>query len=96
MINLHHELADPDATYAEALRLLREGGQILVVDWAPTETTHGPPQRIRASQETLSATLTDAGFCEIETHDSLDWHSMLTACRPDPRKHGQACETHAL
>jgi SAM-dependent methyltransferase len=60
MLNLHHELADPAATYAEAFRLLADGGQILVVDWAPVETPHGPSLSVRVTAETLAAFLGDA------------------------------------
>lgn len=95
MINVHHELADPDATYYEALRLLARGGQMLLVDWAPIDTPKGPPQRIRASSETLTATLQHAGFCDIEVHTGLPWHSLLTAHRPDPRSVGDPCATTA-
>ena len=86
MINLHHELADPDATYGEALRLLREGGQVLLVDWSPIDTPKGPPQHIRASTATLEATLLGAGFCDVTSHAVLPWHSLLTASRPAPRR----------
>ena len=92
MINLHHELADPDATYGEALRLLRQDGQVLLVDWLPIETPKGPPQTIRASTETLEATLYGAGFCGVLSHAVLPWHSLLTASRPDPRRAGRPCE----
>ncbi len=79
MINLHHELAEPDATYAEAFRLLREGGQVLVVDWSPGESEHGPPAAVRVSAETLADFLTRAGFSEVRRHATLPSHSMLTA-----------------
>ena len=81
MINLHHELADPTATYAEAFRLLGPGGQVLVVDWAIAETPHGPPLNIRVSAETLSEFLRDAGFSDVRIHQGLPWHSMLTATK---------------
>jgi len=82
MLNVHHELANPAATYAEAYRLLRPGGQVLVVDWATHETPKGPPQAIRASVAVLEATLSGAGFSDIESHPGLVWHSLMTARRP--------------
>jgi len=91
MINVHHELADPDAIYREGVRLLRAGGQMLVVDWAPRETPKGPPQGVRASVETLVATLESAGMCDVLEHPGLEWHTMLTACRQDPRRAGLEC-----
>jgi SAM-dependent methyltransferase len=81
MINLHHELADPAATYAEAHRLLRGGGTLLVVDWAPGETEHGPPQAVRATAEALSAAMEGAGLAAVTVHAPLKWHSMLTGVK---------------
>jgi ubiquinone/menaquinone biosynthesis C-methylase UbiE len=79
MINLHHELAEPEATYAEAHRLLKKGGRLLVVDWAARETPKGPPLAVRATAEEISQMVTRAGFSAVEVHDVLVWHSMLTA-----------------
>jgi len=83
MLNLHHELADPAAVYAESLRLLVPGGQVLVVDWAATETPKGPPLSIRATAEELVSSLERAGFSDVVNHEhALPWHSLVTAVRP--------------
>jgi len=83
MINVHHELEDPSGTYAEVLRLLVSGGQLLVVDWAPVETPKGPPQAVRVSAEQILASLEDAGFERAVVHvGALPWHSLVTAVRP--------------
>jgi SAM-dependent methyltransferase len=82
-INLHHELADPAASYAEALRLLQPGGRLLVVDWAPRDTPKGPPQEVRVQPQLLIAMLEEAGFAEVAVDDAtLDWHIMATAVSP--------------
>lgn len=83
MINLHHELARPSESYAEAFRLLKPGGHLLVVDWAPRETPKGPPPEVRVSVDALAALLRDAGFTEVAIDDTtLAWHLMATAVRP--------------
>lgn len=82
MINLHHELAEPDASYAEARRLLKPGGRLLVVDWAPRETPKGPPQEVRVQPGALAAMLEGAGFVGITVDETtLPWHTMVTAVR---------------
>jgi len=82
MLNVHHELAEPTSTYAEAFRLLAPGGQLLVVDWAARETPKGPPQAIRASATALTEVLQASGFEDVCSHAGLDWHSLMTARRP--------------
>jgi len=79
MINLHHELIDPAASYREAFRLLRHGGQLLVVDWSPGNTEGGPPQHIRATPEQIIDLLESAGFVQAATHTGLPKHSIVTA-----------------
>lgn len=82
MVNLHHELADPDALLAEALRLLRPGGRLLISDWAVRETPKGPPLGVRVTGATLRAQLLAAGFVDVEVdEDALVWHSVASATR---------------
>ncbi len=81
MINLHHELAAPEAIYAEAWRLLAPFGRVLVADWAPTDTPKGPPLHVRATAEDIACALESAGFIDIEIHAGLPWHSLVTATR---------------
>jgi SAM-dependent methyltransferase len=83
MINLHHELAHPDASYAEAVRLLAPGGRLLVVDWADRDTPKGPPREVRVSAARLAKMLEGAGLAHVEVDEAaLQWHVMATAVRP--------------
>jgi len=83
MINLHHELAEPDATYSEAYRVLRAQGLLLLVDWRRAETPKGPPLDVRASVEEIRAYLGRAGFSAVQSHGGLEWHELLTAVKPE-------------
>jgi SAM-dependent methyltransferase len=82
MINLHHELVDPLSTYRDVLRVLRIGGQLLVVDWAPDDEQGGPPQSVRASAEKIAGMLSSVGFEHVTAHPDLPRHSLLTAYKP--------------
>lgn len=79
MLNLHHELAEPDVMYREAHRLLRCGGHLLVVDWAPVESPKGPPLHVRIGGNDAVAHVTAAGFCDAEAHEGLPYHWLVTA-----------------
>jgi len=81
MINLHHELARPLASYAEVFRLLRPGGRLLVVDWAPTAEGGGPPREIRATAGQIGDALRSVGFGDIVAHQGLRRHSLVTAAK---------------
>lgn len=81
MINMHHELADPAVTYAEALRLLKPGGRVLAVDWLPIETPKGPPIAIRVSPEHLAEALRRAGFSDAVPVPGLAWHGMAAGTK---------------
>ncbi len=81
MVNLHHELDFRDRTLAECRRLLREGGRIAVVDWAPIETEHGPPLEVRIPPDQVRAELEAAGFRAIAEHEILPQHYCITGTR---------------
>lgn len=81
LIDLHHELDAPDATYAEVYRLLAPGRKVVVVDWLRDNEPGGPPQEIRASEAEIAATLERAGFKQVLTHDGPARHSLVTAVK---------------
>lgn len=82
MINLHHELESPLASYREALRLLGPGGRFLAADWAPGDSPHGPPQHVRASASDAAAVITAAGFDAVVVHaGALPYAWLITAGR---------------
>lgn len=81
MVNLHHELAHPEAMYCEAERLLACGGQLLVVDWAPVESPKGPPVAVRVSAERAERFVRAAGFSDVRSHAGLPYHWVVTATK---------------
>lgn len=82
MINLHHELEDPVKILGESFRLLRPGGQVLIIDWMKKEMDQGPPVKIRCTPEDVQAQLLRAGFTGARSHPDLKKHFMVTGTRP--------------
>jgi ubiquinone/menaquinone biosynthesis C-methylase UbiE len=82
MINLHHELVDPHASYREALRLTRIGGQLLVVDWTPDGEEPGPPHHVRVTADQIADLASAVGFDQVTIHPPLPRHSLITARKP--------------
>lgn len=81
-VNLHHELDDPQQMIAEAMRLLRTGGTVAIVDWKAEETPKGPPLEHRVSADEIARQLVSAGFTDVATHDVLRYHSVVTGVSP--------------
>ena len=52
MVNLHHELEEPEKILAEALGVLKDKGKIAVIDWEKN-ADYGPSQEIRVQKETV-------------------------------------------
>ncbi len=47
MINLHHELDEPEAMLTECRRLLKDGGKICIADWKKENMSEDPPVDFR-------------------------------------------------
>jgi ubiquinone/menaquinone biosynthesis C-methylase UbiE len=81
MINLHHELDEPEKITREAYRLLGKGGRLAVIDWKKTDTPEGPPLSIRVTVETIEDHMRSAGFLQIKDHSILAFHSFVTGTK---------------
>lgn len=62
LVDVLHELENPGALLVEVHRVLRAGGDVLVVDWKPGAGEVGPPQHERLTVEDASRLLQSAGF----------------------------------
>ncbi|MCL5021773.1 MAG: class I SAM-dependent methyltransferase [Nitrospirae bacterium] len=79
MINLHHELDEPLKIIAESLRLLKDGGKLMIIDWKKTETPEGPPLDIRVAEETIEDQLRRCGLTSVRKYDVLPFHNFFVA-----------------
>jgi len=77
MINLHHELEEPGMVIKESLRLLRDGGKLMIIDWKKEETPEGPPLAIRVTEEIIESQMLECGLTNIEKHAVLPYHTFL-------------------
>lgn len=82
MINLHHELHNPQGVLSECRRVLKSGGRLMVLDWKPTETPMGPPPSIRVQPRTVLDQVAAAGFLEGSEHFLYDYFFVITATCP--------------
>lgn len=78
MINLHHELDEPEKIVQEAYRLLRKGGTLAIIDWKKEETSEGPPLSIRVTKEKIEGQLKAAGFSQVRDNPVLIYHNFVT------------------
>jgi ubiquinone/menaquinone biosynthesis C-methylase UbiE len=79
MINLHHELEEPEKVISEAHRLLKRGGILAIIDWKREETPEGPPLSIRISEDDIRRQVAAGGFSNIAAHRILRFHNFITA-----------------
>jgi len=81
MINLHHELHNPDGLLVDILRVLKPGAKLLIIDWKAKPTEAGPPLEIRAKVPVVIEQLKLAGFAETIEHPVFDDFFMVTGTK---------------
>jgi ubiquinone/menaquinone biosynthesis C-methylase UbiE len=76
MVNLHHELEQPERVLVEAFRVLKKKGKVAIIDWQK-DAAYGPPQAIRVAKETVYDQLIKIGIGQIVEHNILPYHYFL-------------------
>ena len=79
MINLHHELDNPQAILEESFRILKNDGSIFIVDWKKEEMAEGPPQHIRYLPEKVKDQLVSAEFANVHIFNEMPKHFLVVA-----------------
>lgn len=77
LVNVLFQTKKPENVMGEAMRLVKSGGKILVIDWRPGETRVGPSAERRISQDEIRAIAMGLGLKEARTVDAGDYHYGL-------------------
>ncbi len=77
MIALHHELEHPLRMLQEAYRIVKPGGEIVIVDWKKTDMPEGPPLGIRCLPETVKGQLMESGFAGVHIFKDMQKHFLV-------------------
>jgi arsenite methyltransferase len=83
-VNLWHEIHDEPPALTEIVRLLRPGGTLLIVDWAPMERPAGPPNDHVVARDVAAAEVAGLGLTAVALHDPgevLPYHYVIAARR---------------
>lgn len=74
LANVLHEAEDQVALLAEARRLVRTGGRLLVVEWRREPTPAGPPIEERLMPETVQVLAASAGWSTPASAEAGPYH----------------------
>ena len=77
-----HEMPDRSLLLSEVSRLLRPQGRLVVVEWQPWQTEHGPSPGERLAPETLADELQGHGFIQLAFAPLGDNCYVMTAHTP--------------
>ena len=79
MVNLHHELANPEMMLDECKRLLKPGGKIAISDWKKQKSNHGPSQDIRYMPEQVKDQLISLSFSNVKIFNDFPNNFLVIA-----------------
>jgi len=78
--NTLHELTDLH-TLSEVLRILKNGGRLIVVDWKKEESPMGPPVHHRLSEDEAVDLLKRAGYIVTDVEDQGHYNYIISAVK---------------
>ncbi|HXB54524.1 MAG TPA: methyltransferase domain-containing protein [Vicinamibacteria bacterium] len=81
-----HHIADQEAYLARMKRMLRPGGQVVMIDFHKRELPLGPPLSIKIAREDLIRQMEAAGFQLLREHTFLPYQYFLVFGLKPPGK----------
>jgi ubiquinone/menaquinone biosynthesis C-methylase UbiE len=78
MLQVHHELTEPQTLLTDCHRVLKPGGTLAIVDWKDEDNGKSPPAGRRVPETTIRAQMTTAKFTHIQSHPLYVYHHFLT------------------
>ena len=81
--NVLHECDAPETHLREVFRVLRDGGQLLLIEWlwADEESQPGPHNSLRIEKGDAEELVRDAGFAIEKTTDVGPYHYLIRATK---------------
>jgi ubiquinone/menaquinone biosynthesis C-methylase UbiE len=77
-----HEVAEHGRLMAEAARLLKPGGRVVIVEWRAEVDSPGPPRHRRISRQLLERLCEPAGISFLSYREWSAWHYMAAGEKP--------------
>lgn len=74
VINVLFQNKDHETIVREAIRMLKNGGRLVVIDWKKTASPLGPPLELRVDTKELLAIIKKLGLDEYEEFDPGLYH----------------------
>ncbi len=82
MVDVYHHIDDRKAWFTRALRAVRPGGRMVVVDFKPGDLPVGPPKGHKISAAQITEEMTAAGWTLVQTLDLLPHQNVVIFRRP--------------
>jgi ubiquinone/menaquinone biosynthesis C-methylase UbiE len=72
-----HHIADHPRYFAQIKKILKPGGQVIIIDFFKKETPVGPPMEMRVSREAVMKEFEQNGFRLVKEHTFLPYQYFL-------------------
>ena len=76
IVNTYHHIEDRIAYFGKVLKGLKDGGELLVIDFKKQDGP-GPPVKIKMAAAFITKELKAAGFTNFKMNDSLLEHQYI-------------------